>query len=119
MKRDMNLIRAVLIEAEELPDDDAMHDIFVEGFSDTEISNHVRLCDEAGFLDAEDLTMMDGVCCWKPKRLTYEGHEFLDGIRSDTVWEKAKALTLKSTGTLTIEGLKFALPHVLKALIRA
>jgi hypothetical protein len=118
MKRDMNLIRAVLIEAEKLPDDDAMHDISVEGFTDAEISNHVRLCDEAGFVDAYDLSTLDGVC-WKPIRLTYEGHEFLDGIRSDTVWEKAKALTLKSTGTLTVEGLKFALPHVLKALIGA
>jgi hypothetical protein len=118
MTRNMDLIRGVLIETEKLPDDDAMHDISVEGYTDTEISNHVRLCDEAGFIDAFDLSTMQGVC-WKPKRLTYEGHEFLDGIRSDTVWEKAKALTLKSTGTLTIEGLKFALPHVLKALIGA
>jgi hypothetical protein len=116
MKRDMNLIRAVLIETEKLPDDDAMHDIAVQGFTEAEISNHVRLSDEAGFIDAEDLTTLSGVC-WKPKRLTYEGHEFLDSIRSDTVWEKAKALTLKSTGTLTIEGLKIALPHVLKSLI--
>jgi hypothetical protein len=116
MKRDMNLIRGVLIETEKLPDDGAFHDISVEGFTEAEISNHVRLCDEAGFLDAQDLTTLMAVC-WKPKRLTYEGHEFLDGIRSDTVWEKTKALTLKSTGTLTIEGLKFALPHVLKALI--
>ena len=56
--------------------------------------------------------------CWKPKRLTYSGHEFLDAARGDTVWHKAKALTLKSTGTLTLEGLKIALPHVVKALIQ-
>ena len=112
----MDLIRAVLIETEKLPDDGAFYDIAVEGFTEAEISNHVRLCDEAGFIEGQDLTTLESVC-WKPKRLTYEGHEFLDSIRSDTVWEKAKALTLKSTGTLTIEGLKFALPHVLKSLI--
>lgn len=116
MKRNMNLIRAVLIETEKLPDDDAFYDISIEGFTEAKISNHVRLCDEAGFIEAQDLTTNDGVC-WKPKRLTYQGHELLNGIRSDTVWEKAKALTLKSTGRLTIEGLKIALPHVLKSLI--
>lgn len=99
----MNLVRAVLIETEKLPDDGGFYDISVEGFSEAEISNHVRLSDEAGFLEAEDLSTM-GRVCWKPKRLTYEGHEFLNGIRSDSVWERAKAVTLKTTGTLTIEG---------------
>jgi hypothetical protein len=112
----MDLIRAVLIETEKLPEDAAMHDISVEGFTEAEISNHVRLCDEAGFIDAHDLSTMQGVC-WKPQRLTYQGHEFLDSIRSDTVWNNVKALTRKTTGTLTVEGLKIALPHVLKSLI--
>ena|SRR6185437_16349605 len=115
MKMDTNLIRRVLVEAEKLPDDGAFHDISIEGFTEAEISNHVRLCTEAGFVDARDLTTASGIC-WKPKRLTYAGHEFLAGIRSDTVWEKAKALALKSTGTLSIEALKLSLPHVLKTL---
>jgi hypothetical protein len=63
-----------------------------------------------------DLSSLSGIC-WKPTRLTYSGHEFLDAARSDTVWQKAKAWALKSTGTLTLEGLKLALPHVVKALI--
>jgi hypothetical protein len=66
MKRDMNLIRAVLIETEKLPDDGAFHDIAVEGLTGAVISNHVRLCAEAGLIDAQDLTTMDRVC-WKPK----------------------------------------------------
>jgi hypothetical protein len=118
MQRDMNLIRAVLIAVEQLPDDDKFYDISVEGHTEPEISNHVRLLDEAGFVEAQDLTTIDHVC-WKPMRLTYQGHEFLGGIRSDTVWEKTKTLVLKNTGTLTIEGLKVALPHVLKGLIGA
>ena len=59
---------------------------------------------------------MSGMC-WKPQRLTYSGHQFLDAARSDTVWQKAKSLTVKTTGTLTLEGLKFALPMILKSLI--
>jgi len=49
--------------------------------------------------------------------LTYGGHEFLDAARNDTVWEKAKTAVVKSTGVLTLEGLKVALPMVLKSLI--
>ena len=116
MKRDMDLVREILLNVEALPFDGGFHDITIDGHTNEEITYHVMLLDEAGFIEAQDLTTMDGIC-WKPKRLTYAGHEFLDAARSDTVWQKAKAWTLKSTGTLTLEGLKLALPHVVKALI--
>ena len=76
------------------------------------------LLHEGGLLEALDLSTLGGVC-WKAKRLTYSGHQFLDAARSDTVWQKAKSWTLKTTGTLTLEGLKLAFPHVLKALIQS
>lgn len=116
MKRDMDLVREVLLKVEELPFDGGFHDIAVDGRTQGEINYHVMLLDEAGFIEATDLSTLGGIC-WKPKRLTYDGHEFLDAARSDTVWQKAKAWTLKSTGTLTLEGLKLTIPHVLKTLI--
>lgn len=116
MKRDMDLIREVLLKVEELPFDGGFHEITVEGRTDDEVTYHVMLLHEAGFIEAQDLTTMDCIC-WKPKRLTYSGHEFLDAARSDTVWQKAKEWTKKTTGTLTLEGLKVALPYVVKALI--
>jgi hypothetical protein len=82
-----------------------------------EITYHVMLLHEAGFIEAQDLSTLQGIC-WKPTRLTYSGHQFLDAARSDTVWQKAKSWALKTTGTLTLEGLKVALPHVVKALIQ-
>ncbi len=53
------------------------------------------LLHEAGLIDAEKLTSADGVC-GKPKRLTYNGHEFLDAARSDAVWRKAKERSIKN-----------------------
>ena len=117
MKRDMDLVRKILLKVEGLPFDGRFYDVSVEGRSDDEITYHVMLLHEAGFIEAINLSNLGGTC-WKPKRLTYSGHEFLDAARSDTVWQKAKAVTLKSTGTLTLEGLKIALPHVIKALIQ-
>jgi hypothetical protein len=116
MKRDMDLIREILLKVEELPYDGGFHDVSIEGHTDDEISYHVLLLKEAGFIEAADLSTLGGVC-WKPMRLTYSGHEFLDAARSDTVWEKAKTAVVQSTGVLTLEGLKAMLPIVVKRLI--
>ena len=42
-------------------------------------------------------------------RLTYEGHEFLDAARSDTLWNQGKRAVMQDTGVLTLEGLKICL----------
>ncbi len=79
MKRDMDLIRAVLIKVEKLPFDGCFHDITVPRYSGEEISYHVWLAHEAGLIEADNFTSMDGAC-WKPRQLTYAGHEFLDAL---------------------------------------
>jgi len=113
MKLDMELVRAVLLKVEEIPFDGASHDISVDGRSPDEIAYHVMLLHEAGLIEAIDL----GVC-WKPVRLTFSGHEFLDAARNDSIWEKARTAVVESTGVLTIEGLRIALPMVVKNLIK-
>jgi hypothetical protein len=57
------------------------------------------------------------MACSSFSLMLYSGHEFLDATRSDTVWEKAKTGVVKSTGVMTLEGLKGALPLVMKSLI--
>jgi hypothetical protein len=47
-------------------------------------------------------------------RLTYAGHDFLNQARSNTIWEKTKALVLKNTGSLSLEAVKIALPIIIK-----
>ena len=113
MKREMELVRTILIELEKCPYQSGFHDIHVQGYTDDEISYHVQLMDEAGLIEAVDLSDL-AVTCWKPKRLTYEGHEFLDAARSDTVWAKAKDKVLSTTGTLTLEALKAALSALMR-----
>jgi hypothetical protein len=49
--------------------------------------------------------------------LTWSGHEFLNAARRSKVWERAKEFALKTTGTLTLEGLKVAIPQVTKLLM--
>src|ERR1035437_6029864 len=117
MKMDTDLVRQILLKVEEFPFDGSFHDVEIEGRTENEISYHVMLLHEAGLIEALDLSTLSGVC-WKPQRLTYTGHQFLDAARSDTVWQKARTWMLKATGTLTLEGLKLALAHVQKTLIQ-
>lgn len=49
------------------------------------------------------------------KSLTWDGHEFLEAARDDSLWEKAKRLVLEKTGTLTFEALKLALMEAMKS----
>jgi hypothetical protein len=81
MKRDMDLVRDILVQAETFPFGD-FHDISVADHAHEEVVYHVMLLDEAGLIEAKECSSLDGID-WKAKRLTYEGHEFLDAARSN------------------------------------
>jgi hypothetical protein len=51
-------------------------------------------------------------------QLTWSGHEFLDTIRSKTVWDRIKGLLNDKGVDLSVEAIKLAVPNVLSALIK-
>lgn len=116
MKRDMELMRDILLKMEELPYTGSFLDVTVSGHTEEEISYHIMLIDEAGLIKANDVSSSDGMC-WKALRLSYAGHEFLDAARNDNVWSRAKEWVMASTGVLTLEALKIALPEVIKQIL--
>jgi Hypothetical protein (DUF2513) len=104
MKRNMELIRDILL-AVEASDHDLwgwMH-LKIADHSPEELSYHVQLLAEAGFLEAQELSSMDGYE-WQPKRLTYAGHEFLDTIRDGEVWRSTKDIA-KKAGVASVQAL--------------
>jgi uncharacterized protein DUF2513 len=116
MKRDMDLIRSILLEIEKIPFDGGWHEVSVEGHSENDILYHVMLLQEAGMIVAVNLSSHDGTS-WLPIRLTWEGHEFLDSARTETIWAKAKARVSSATGSLALAGLKIALGELTKQAI--
>ena len=112
MKRDMDLVREILFAVEESDDDPlGWIDLTLPGRSREDVTYHVMILAEAGLIEAQDLSSMSGFD-FKPKRLTWLGHEFLDAARSNTLWERAKDETLKQTGGLSLDLLKAALLHL-------
>jgi hypothetical protein len=99
MKRDMDLIRLLLLRS--VGDEKAAR--LVEKYDVPERAHHVALLQQAGFVDAVVTCDEYG----QPTRaivrgLTWQGHEFLDAMRDDTVWKKAKNKMIKPGVSWTV-----------------
>ena len=97
MKRDMDLVRKILLELEDAPYESGGLDLELEGYSPDQISYHVMLLNEAELIEANDLSTFGGPK-WIPKRLTWAGHEFIEASRDESRWEKAKNI-MKEKGS--------------------
>jgi len=91
MKRDLDLIRQILLALEDRPNDRRLLSLSIENTDEATLFGHVELLEEAGLLEGQDVTML-GTPYRKivPIRLTWSGHEFIDAVRNDTVWRKVK-----------------------------
>ena len=91
MKLDQDLVREILLAVEGSREDPlGWTELNLEGREPLDVSYHVMLLHEAGFIVGQDLSSDDGLE-WLPKRLTYKGHEFLDTVRDGEVWRRTKA----------------------------
>jgi hypothetical protein len=97
MKLDPDLVRDVLLAIEASNENPlGWITLKIEGKSKSELAYHTLLLSEAGFIEAQDLCTIgpDGFD-WKPKRLTYQGHEFLNAIREKEIWRQTKEAAKK------------------------
>lgn len=98
MKFDKDTVREILLAIEASGQDPREWiDLEIAGKSSEEVAYHVQLLAEAGFIDAQELSSSDGYD-WKAKRLTYQGHEFLDTIREPEIWRMTKDNAKKAGG---------------------
>ena len=107
MKRDMGLIREILLQVEARPSVNDWGPVEIDGRSQEEISYHVKMLDDDGLLEALDMRTLgpDGFK-YDPKFLTARGHDFLDSIRSPSVWGKVKQQLAVVGGSASLEVVK-------------
>lgn len=111
MKRDMELIRMVMLAAEKTKEPNELIDPKFEGHNEIEISYHIALLDDAGLLHGQDRSAI-GVFRWSAGALTWAGHEFVEAVKDEEVWKEALAITAKSGDGTVFEILKKALMKV-------
>jgi hypothetical protein len=110
MKRDMDLIRELLLKLEAFPmrmggiatiSPDA-DEIAVPGYDSAQIDYHLGQIRRAGFIDEGGSRPMSGIGF---RCLTWEGHDFLDSVRDPKIWTKTKDGAL-AAGGFTVDLLK-------------
>ena len=102
MKRDMDLVRLVLIQVEEGEAPEEM-----SRYSEEQILYHCGLTIEAGLVEGEVVHGHNGQIVGAAMiKLTWAGHDFLDAARSESIWSKAKEKILSAGGGWTLELLK-------------
>ena len=87
MKRDYNLIRLLLIEIEKSEEMLLSSDLRITEYDSEQIAYHAALLVDAGLIEGADSSTCAGTR-FVIHRLTFAGHDFLDAIRSATVWRK-------------------------------
>jgi hypothetical protein len=108
MKRDMDIVRNLLLRAEAADGSISI--------SDSVETYHVRIMIDAGLIEgriSEEITS-DAPRHSYIHNLTWAGHDFLDAARNDTVWRTAKEKVLKPGVSWTFELLR----EILKALAK-
>lgn len=119
MKRNWDTIRELLAKVEEctLPVEIVRLGDFPADRA-AEISYHMALLIEAGLVKGQMVkTIGPEVKDFIADKLTWNGHEFLDSIRSDTVWQKTKKLFAEQGISMTLDLVKEGAKQVASALL--
>ena len=106
MKRDMDLIRTMLLEVESWPPGARVPStrIVIEPYTEEQIRYHAELLHDAGLIGG--VVAVHRATGDRPTivgRLTWRGHEFVDSIRSDSVWMAMKDRAKLVGGSLSME----------------
>lgn len=104
MKRDMELIRKLLlyIEETEQPMSGGIGDIEADGYSRDTINAHLKLMDDRGFFDEFHIFIGKSHMV---KGLTNEAHDFIELIRNDGIWEETNKVIEEKNIPKTMENI--------------
>ena len=107
MKRDMDLCRSILFEIEEKYVDVALFNLQIPEFTMEQVAYHCKILHDAGLISAYDARFSDNhIDFFAVGSLTWEGHEFLDKIRQDTIWNRTKEVITKQGLPMAIDVVK-------------
>lgn len=97
MKRNMELVREVLMKLEALPMRPGSmvvisgydEEMAVDGHTPEEIEYHMTMLRDAGFLNSPGSQPAGNGITFRS--LTWDGHDFLDTVRDPEVWKETKS----------------------------
>lgn len=119
MKRNWELVRKILIklEEQETVNGQLFPDAII-GFDAETVCYHMDLLDQAGLIKARSVASLGGKDNCVGLSITWDGHEFLDKIRRDTIWNKVKGIAREKSLDLSIDVIKLAAGLAIQAVFK-
>lgn len=91
MKRDMDLVRLILLEIEKQYASTAIYNLDIDGYDMATTAYHCKLLNEAGLISAYKAQYADNdINSFGVGSLTWEGNDYLDKVRDNSIWRKTK-----------------------------
>lgn len=107
MKRDMDLVRKILLEIEKQYVSSALYNLKIEGYDTTTIAYHCKILHEAGLIsDYKVQYASNTIYSFGVGSLTWEGNDYLDKVRDDTIWRKTKDVLVQKGLPLVFDTIK-------------
>lgn len=118
MKRDMELCRKILFAVEEQYVDTAILNLHVDGYTMEEVAYHCKILHDGGLLSyCKAQYGDDHIYAFFVGSLTWAGHEFLDKIRSDKIWNKTKEIITKKGIPMVLDVIKEVAQTVISSMV--
>lgn len=116
MKRNMDLVRQILLALEAHEDPAGMANVEIDGQQQAEVNCHLTIMVEAGLIYGQEYSheAVDDTI-WMYVRMTWRGHDVLDAARDDARWAKVKAQLEATGGAWTLAILEQLLAGGLRA----
>lgn len=107
MKRDMDLVRLILLEIETQYKSTAIYNLQIDGYDIETIAYHCKILHEAGLISAYKAQYADNrLYSFGVGSLTWEGNDYLDKVRDNSVWRKTKDVITKKGLPLIFDTIK-------------
>ena len=121
MKRDMDLIRDLMLQVEAFPAG-VTHlgsNIDLRGNDPQVVAEHLALLIEQGLIKGKSISGFDALA---PDHIviigiSWNGHEFLDSVRSETIWAKTKERVTKVGGSVSVATITEVASAIAKSLL--
>lgn len=122
MKLNIDCMRDILLSMESADyqqslDIDELHEKLKQ-YPPDDIDYSIIKLEEAGFIKALIREYNNGIAIISINDITYNGHQFLSDIRSDSVWDKIKAIS-KEIGSNSIHSLSLISSNVITTIIKS
>lgn len=116
MKRDMDLVRKILLEVESAQSTKEPLEVAIPDADDELVGYQIQIMMEAGLVHCANWST-DAYYDFRPQYLTWEGHEFLDACRDQGRWDKAKEIVRSSGAAVTFVVLKELLVQLMRSAV--